>query len=228
MGLSSPPDCLHLELEIADVMSTTSTSRSGEMPDSFQAAGVAFGRTIGAVVMVFFGFFWFCWGFSNSPLFTGFPSGLARPAISWISLYCVSLVFLGIALRAVRRARRRLKALVPSSQGFRSRYGKQFRLISILEGIGCGVVLFAASHFHRMDLIAAGIGVVVGLHFLPLARLFRFPAYYITGVAIVLCDVLSIVFLRGRDITLSAGVGTGAALWITAVYALHRSVDLSV
>lgn len=206
-------------------MSASFPNPPGQMSDPVQRAGVAFGRSIGAVIMVVFGFFWFGWAFSNSSLFTNFSSGRARPAILWILFYCVSLVFVGIGIRAARRTRRELKALGPSSGDFRSRYGKQFRLISILEGIGCGIVLLLASRFHRMDLVAAGIGVVVGLHFLPLAHLFGFPAYYITGVGIVLCDAVSMVLLQGTTITLSAGIGTGAALWITAVYALCRSPE---
>lgn len=216
-----------LQLEAGQylVMSANVPTPPRQMSDPVQQAGVAFGRSIGAVIMVVFGFFWLGWGFSNSSLFINFSAGRARPATMWILFYCASLVFVGIAVRAVRRTRRELKALGPISGDFRSRYGKQFRLISILEGIGCGIVLLLASQFHRMDLVAAGIGVVVGLHFLPLARLFRFPAYYVTGVGIVLCDALSMLLLQGTNITLSAAIGTGSALWITAVYALYRSQE---
>jgi hypothetical protein len=190
--------------------------------DPFERIGAAFGRSIAAAIMIVFGFFWLGWGFSNSRLFTEFSSRRARPAILWISFYCASLVFLAIAIRAARRTRRELNAQGPASRDFRLRYGKQFRRISILEGIGCGIVLLLASQSHRMDLLAAGIGVVVGLHFLPLARLFHVQAYYATGVVVVLHNVLSMLLLRGSDITLSAGVGTGVALWITAVYLLYR------
>lgn len=199
---------------------------SGKISDPFQPADIAFGLSIAAVIMVVFGFFWLGWGFSNSPLFTNFSSGRLRPAIFWIAFYGASLVFLRIAIRALRRAHCLMKVSSPGSQRWRSRLGKQFRLISILEGIGCGIALFLSSHFHRMDLLAAGIGIVVGLHFLPMARLFRFPAYYITGIAIVLCGGLSMLLLQGNPATLCAGVGAGTALWITAVYALARSMRL--
>lgn len=195
------------------------TRESGALSDPL---GVAFGRSIAAVIMIIFGFFWLGWGFSSWPLFTNFSRG-AWPAVLWILFYGTSLAFLGIGIRALRRTRRQMKILPSGSHDFRSRYGKQFRLISILEGVGCGLVLLLASHFHRMDLLAAGIGVVVGLHFLPLAHLFRFPPYYVTGAAIVLWDVLSSLLLHGSRITLSAGIGTGSVLWITAVYVLSCS-----
>lgn len=74
-----------------------------------------------------------------------------------------------------------------------------------------------------MDLLAAGVSLVVGLHFLPLARLFRFPVYYASGIAIILCDLLSWALLRFQGITFKVGVATGTVLWVTAIYALPRT-----
>ena len=51
----------------------------------------------------------------------------------------------------------------------------------------------------------------------------RIPAYYAGGVAIVLCDILSVAWLRSDAITFSAGVATGSVLWLMAIYRLFLS-----
>jgi hypothetical protein len=56
-----------------------------------------------------------------------------------------------------------------------------------------------------------------------MAGLFRFPACYATGIAIILCDLLSWALLKSDAITVSVAIGTGTVLWITVVYALLRS-----
>jgi hypothetical protein len=90
--------------------------------------------------------------------------------------------------------------------------GKQFRLVTVLEGVGCGVVVLLTIVFHRLDLLAAGISLVVGIHFLPLAGRFRFPAYYATGIAIILCDLFSWALFKSDAITVSVGIATGTVL----------------
>jgi hypothetical protein len=207
---------------MADVMSDTAPNPTYENSDLLRSAGTAFGLSIAAIVMGTFGFAWLCWGYAMSPLIAVSSAG-ALPWAGWIVLYIVFLTLLSLALVALRRSRRQVKAAVTNSGYFRDHFGKQFRLISILEVVGIGIVVFLAVYFHRTDLLAAGISVVVGVHFLPLARLFRLPAYHATGIAVVLCGLLSMMFLHGNDIAFAAGIGTGLALWITAGYVLRRS-----
>jgi hypothetical protein len=174
----------------------------------------AFGLGIAAVMMTILGFVWLGWGFSADPGFT-----VAR----WIILYLAFVALLGTAIQNLRKGNARMKALSAQRDEFWARTGKKFATITILEGVGCGIVVLLVVIFHRMDLLAAGISFVVGLHFLPLARLFRFPVYYASGIAIILCDLLSWALLRFQSITFGVGVATGTVLWITAIYALLRS-----
>lgn len=207
---------------LALLMNDFATIPAYESPDFSRRVGTAFGLSIAAIIMDTFGFAWLCWGYSMSPLLTDSRSAGVLPWAIWIVLYVVFLTLLSLALIALRRAHRRMRAADTDSRYFHDHFRKQFRLISILEVVGIGVVLFLALYFHRIDLLAAGISVVVGLHFLPLARLFRSPAYYVTGIAIVLCGLLSMTFLHGNDITFFAGAGTGLVLWATAVHVLRR------
>jgi hypothetical protein len=74
-----------------------------------------------------------------------------------------------------------------------------------------------------MDLLALGISLVVGAHFIPLARLFRFPLYCVTAIAILVCDFVSLAIFKADAITVAVGIATGAILWMTSIYALARA-----
>jgi hypothetical protein len=202
-------------------MSNPSSSARGLADPSQPAA--AFGLALAALIMTIFGFIWLGWGFSASAAFTDFSANAALPATRWILFYVVTLVLLGVSIQALRKGKSRMKAVSTQPDEFWARTGRRFRTVSLLEGAGCGIVVLLAVVFHRMDLLAAGISIVVGIHFLPLARLMHFPPYYAAGIAIILCDLLSVALLRQGAITFYAGVATGAILWIMAIYALFRS-----
>jgi hypothetical protein len=205
-------------------MSDSSSNLGLGLADRLQPASSAFGLGVAALFMAFFGFVWFGWGFSAYRAFTDFSSGRTLPAARWVSFYVIFLVLLGLSIQALRLSRPQVvKAGV--SDDFRSRFSKQFRVICFFEGTACGVVALLAVTFHRTDLIAAGISLVVGLHFLPLARLFRMKSYYVAGIAIIISDALSVYLFRGQDITLCVGLATGTALWLTALYLLVLSRD---
>ncbi len=179
-----------------------------------------FGLSAAALFMVIFGFVWLGWGFSSSPAFTDFSSNRAVPAARWITFYLAFLALLAVTIKMLIRARRRMKTLAIQPDEFRTRFSKRFRAICFFEGAGCALVVGLALGLHRSDLIAAGISVVVGVHFLPLARLFRLPAYSIAGIAIIVADLVSVAMLEGPQITFASGTATGSILWITAIYAL--------
>jgi hypothetical protein len=116
-----------------------------------------------------------------------------------------------------------MKATSATPNELRSRFGRPFRMVCFFEGAACAVVVSLALSFHRLDLMAAGISLVVGVHFLPLARLFRLQVYYMAGAAIILTDLLSVSLMKGRNITLGPGASTGIILWMTAIYALFNA-----
>jgi hypothetical protein len=191
--------------------------------DPSQPGVSVFGLAMAALIMTVFGFVWLGWGFSVDRAFTDFSTNRSAPAIRWITFYVSFLALLGTSIQVLRKGR---KAFPARGGSFRAGFRKRFRLISLAEGVGCGIVVFLALAFHRLDLLAAAIGVVVGLHFLPLGQLFRFPAYYAAGVAIVASNLLSLILLHHDAITLAAGIATGSVLWITALYALWRAEQL--
>ena len=60
---------------------------------------------------------------------------------------------------------------------------------------------------------------VVGLHFLPLARLFRYPPHQLTGGALIALAILA-PLASGRPDNAWGPLGTGLILWASAAWAL--------
>jgi hypothetical protein len=102
---------------------------------------------------------------------------------------------------------------------------KAFRIVTLLEVLGCIIVVVLANIFRRPDSVAVGISLVVGLHFFPLGRIFGLASYYWVGTLIVVWGILSITALKSWNLTASAAIGTGLILWATAIWRLCGTVS---
>lgn len=182
--------------------------------DASQRAGLAFGMGTASLMMTVLGFFWLGWAISEARMSTPIP---------WPILYVAFLAMLAAAIQSVRKGKALVRTHVAAHNEFWPRVRGPFRTITAIEGAGCAIVVVLVVALHRLDLLGVGISLVVGLHFLPLGRLFRVPVYYAVGTAIIVCDVLAWAFLRSDAITVAVGLTTGLILWATAVYALLRA-----
>ena len=116
-----------------------------------------------------------------------------------------------------------ISALGVTRSDFWQERHKAFGVVTVLEVVGCIVVVLLANVFQRPHLIAVGISLVVGLHFIPLGRIFGAASYYWVGSLIVVWDILTITALKSWNSTASAAIATGVILWATAIYVLVRS-----
>ena len=179
----------------------------------------------GATILIAMGFFWLGWGYGYVPKLwpiastqTGLGFGLG-----WMVMYAATIGLLVMAIRAWRKDHARLRIAAGSGTELWRRKSKSFRRITMLEGVGCGLVVMLALTLRRPDLMAAGISLVVGLHFLPLGRLFRMPIYYGAGAAVLIADLLCVALFSGPAVTITVGMATGVIFWITAIrMLLHR------
>jgi hypothetical protein len=78
-------------------------------------------------------------------------------------------------------------------------------------------------HFHRQDLVPQWIDVVVGVHFLPLGKLFKLPLYYATALAILLSSLGSLLIPPGSLRSATSAGGTALALWISSLIILSMN-----
>src|SRR6185437_10042648 len=129
----------------------------------------------GATILIAMGFFWLGWGYGYVPKLWPIASTQAGLGfgLGWMVVYAATIVLLVTAIRAWRKAHARLRIAALSGAELWRRNSQSFRRITMFEGIGCGLVVVLALTLRLPDLMAAGISLVVGLHFLPLGRLFR-------------------------------------------------------
>jgi hypothetical protein len=86
-------------------------------------------------------------------------------------------------------------------------------------------VSFLCHYFHADELTAPLIGLVISLHFAPLARVFRLRTYYATAVFGAAFSILSIGLPAVRLPVL--GFGLGITMWLTALDSILRADQLA-
>jgi hypothetical protein len=95
-------------------------------------------------------------------------------------------------------------------------------LLTLFEFLAIALVSILANRLHRADLATDWCAMVVGLHFLPLAKIFRAPHFFIIGVLMTLWCALCWVLFRSNALVISVSLETGILLWSSCVFALIR------
>jgi len=175
---------------------------------NFQLKLAARGSLIGA----FFGaacFYWAAFSFSGGMRFF------------WLSVVTLlALVLLQRAVSGVRRTRHLISA--PEDVARWQAMRKLYWLDVFLEW---GLVAFATSflvmHGH-IDLIPATCGVIIGLHYFPLAIIFRATRYYWIAAILTAGSLATLLIPSGHARYLAGCLLVGLTLWIAALTNLAR------
>jgi hypothetical protein len=170
------------------------------------------GSARGALICAFFGSAWMYW----AVVFSGNPTPV------WFSIVTVPAV----ALIAWAFLRVRTVRHLPSSAAEleHSRAFRRFFWVDVgIEWGLSGVAVFALPRFGRGDLIPQALGVIIGLHFLPLVKIFRAPPYYWTGSIMVVAALGSFLMHQGHIRNIFACAALGLTLWVTSVAVLGRT-----
>lgn len=165
------------------------------------------GTALGLVVMAFFTVMW------SANTLGGWPASVAVPI--------VALAVAGAALfivQAVRllRARSRFPAeLSPQDQERAKRQGGAYGMIFGIEGVAIFVAVGVLNAVGAPRYIVPIIAMIVGLHFYPMARVFRrrldlYPATWASLVG--LAGVLVLATTSASTPAVWAWVGLGAAV----------------
>ncbi len=100
------------------------------------------------------------------------------------------------------------------------------KLFGIIFGTESGLIWLCATLLARLGLsiwIPIAVAVIVGLHFIPLARVFEVPLYYWTGVLSVF-GMLGCSLIRDAGTRLlCAGLIMAVVFWLTAVVLLLQA-----
>ena len=93
----------------------------------------------------------------------------------------------------------------------------RFRYSVMAEGAGIAIVLLVCIPLQRSDLIMPLIGMVVGLHFVPLAKVFGDRAFVTVGCLMAGVSLAALLWLPPLRQAIS-GVGGGILLWGFALW----------
>ncbi len=89
-----------------------------------------------------------------------------------------------------------------------------------IEWLACTAACIWLANIRRYDLIPHFLGGTIGLHFLPLAKVFKMPLYYWTGTAMVLGAWATLAIPAGHVHNFAAYGANGLSLWATAAVIL--------
>lgn len=187
------------------------------MDASSQAESVA-GAGRGALIVAFFGAGWLGWGLGVANAF----NGLVGPLFG-----LCQLILFACAIYMVRKGYRLKKQYPPIPASIRKATRKSFLLTVLWEFLAIAVVFLVAWRLHRPDLGADWAAIVVGLHFLPLAKLFRTRQLGVIGILITLWSLISWALYRSDKLVVSVALGTGTLLWIASISALVRARQIA-
>ena len=180
---------------------------------SFQAQ-LVFRSGFGALVGGMFGMGWLGWGLGTAHAFT--PT-----VIIFFDVF--GILLLGYSIYFIRKGRSLRRNYPASSNTLTQRMSKQFIVLVALECMAIAILGSIAYAFHRPDLAPVLAATVVGLHFLPLGKIFRQGRYYFWGTAIIFWCVVCAILFRTNSLVAWNNIGTGVLLWANCAHGLLRA-----
>lgn len=160
----------------------------------------------GAIIMGLFAAIWWVVGVR--------ASGYASPLT-----YLIPLIVTGLIIVISFRFRDRPGHVSPEEEARRN------KLVGIASGIE-GVAMFVAANVlinvGWSEYVAPAMAIIVGLHFLPLARRLPAPLYYATSALLIALGIGGLEIGRQELRILIVSIGAACILWLTCIAVLVR------
>jgi len=109
---------------------------------------------------------------------------------------------------------------------------KWFLIILIIEIVGLNIATVSLLILHSFQYIVPVDILIVGLHFLPLGRIFSMPVYYFLGIFVSLITILTMIFIPvssqiGNLLSIIAIPSLGFIFlnWIVIAYSLREGIN---
>ena len=188
-------------VETASVLSEFPDISSGQLKASAR----------GGLVCALFGSAWMYW----AVVFSGHPTSI------WFS--AVSLPAVTLTIWAIVRilAFRHLISSAADLQRWRS-FRKFLWIDSVVEWVLVGIGTYLLARIGRYDLIPQLFGLIIGLHFLPIAKVFQLPRYYWVAAIMIAGELSSLLIARGEMRNIAGCACIGLTLWINGLIILSR------
>ncbi len=169
------------------------------------------GRSSGTVVGAVMGMVW-----------AASVVGALGTAVLVVPVLTAGAAIVTVLMMGARRLRRAAAgARVGGTQGISpGRARNRFAQVVAGESVAIAVSINVLVRADRAEWVPAVVCVVVGVHFLPLARLFRVRLYYLTAAALLLVAattaLLGAAGVPAAVWRLLPGLGAAAVLWATS------------
>ena len=160
------------------------------------------GIAIGVMIAAGFGCAWLFWSLAAMRKIS---------AVTSIGVELGALALVAAAVYVARQAKRWPR--LPGDPAIMRR----FVWINAIQWAAIVAVVVGFARLHIDAYEASAITVIVGLHYLPLARLFHFPMHYATGAVLMGWSVVSALLFSPDAVEGAAAMGTGVILWVSAV-----------
>jgi hypothetical protein len=177
------------------------------------------GYANGALVITGFGALWALLPMMALP---------AQPQVAIVVVVVIVTALLASAAIWLLRAARQLSPdASPADHARGTRVSRWYALVFGSEMLAIALASILLGRTSHAELIPLVTGLIVGIHFLPLAALFHVPVYYLTGVVMIILASGALVALAFQ-VTLGGpyawsvviGLGNAVILWLTALYIL--------
>lgn len=160
----------------------------------------------GAVILGIFAVVWWI---------AGMRTAGHGPPVVWLIPILASLALAA----AVRRVRGATPAVDDADEARRNRL---VMIWSAAEGVAIFIAINVLVNVGHRDAFVPVVALIVGAHFIPLARGLPAPAYYVTAAALIALGLVGLAMPgRAERITL-VSAGAAVVLWITAAIVLRR------
>lgn len=144
------------------------------------------------------------------------------PAWAWPATLAIGLALLGSCAARFMKTRGIRSVRNPAELAADKRMYGWFRIVFAAEIVGIAVSAIVLNYLGYPLWIPVTVALVVGAHFLPLARVFSAPIYYGTG-AISVLGVLACSLIRDMPVRLlCVGLTMAVVLWATSWLVLWR------
>jgi hypothetical protein len=193
------------------------------------ARGFYIGLAIGQIWLSLIGtsFVSILWVFGQNPM---------QVSLILVGIGLVGLTLLGVSIILLRSGLRLPDNASPEtmarSRAIGKKIGLRFGSIVLAEVVIIGIIDAVLGQTNHGDWIVPVTYFIVGLHFVPLAFIFRVRPYIILGILWVLITLLTVILTHASTMLgqgLSAWVvfpiaGCGLATWIITAYILRTNI----
>lgn len=135
-----------------------------------------------------------------------------------VAVVVMSLALLALAHKVYRANAAAMRAVADTPQA--KRRSRLFNIVNAGQWVVIFVLASVLGNTGRSDWIVAAVIFIIGLHFLPLARVFAYPPHYVTGSALMFLAIAYPLLAPSGPQSPVGCLGAGLILWASALWAI--------